>query len=222
MGVLREELRHPRRVMATVLATVLSMPAWAAAGQLIVNGVAIGKVELSVQGLDGTTFEKCTYVKVESNGDVRVECPGYDLQSAGLPAATPAATPTAAPVALVPGRITKRYWIVTEQKERGATQFDIDLYVNSKWIKRFKNDDEQVVFEITKHLMPGKNKVLFAPTKNLAEGRKSTSPNLYYRFVIGEGDVGGGNVMIDNPIIDMKLTAAETEGTPASFELLAR
>ena len=92
----------------------------------------------------------------------------------------------------------------------------------TKWIKRFKNDDEQVVFEITKHLVPGRNKVLFAATKNVTAGRTSSSPTVFYRLVIGEGEVGGGNVMIDNPLIDVKRTAAEGENVTEERELIAR
>lgn len=209
-------LARVKRPVVALFAMLAILPALAFAAQLVVNGVPIGKVDITVAGLEGITFEKCTYVKVEQGGDVKIECPGYDLQASGN---APAPVPDKP---IIPGRITRKYWIVTEQTEPGATQFDVDMYVNSKWIKRFKNDDEQIVFEITKYLAPGKNKVLFAPTKNLGEGRKSMSPNVHYRFVVGEGDVGGGNVMIETPIIDMKLTAAETSSAPKSFELLAR
>ena len=206
-----------RRFLAVLAALVAGLPSFALAAQLVVNGVPIGKVDLAVQGLEGITFEKCSWVKIEAGGDVKVECPGYDLQAAAPPPVEPAKG-----LDVVPGRINKRYWLVTEQVERGSTQFDIDVYVNSKWIKRFKSDDDQIVMEITKHLQPGKNKVLFAATKNLAEGRRSVSPNVYYRIVIGEGEVGGGNVMIDNPIIDLRRTAAETENVTEERELIAR
>lgn len=206
-----------RSRLAALLVACACAPLVASAAQIVVNGVPIGRVDLTVQGLEGITFEKCTWVKIEAGGDVKVECPGYDLQ-----AAAPQASDAAKGLDVVPGRISKRYWLVTEQKEQGATQFDIDVYVNSKWIKRFKNDDEQIVLEITKHLVPGKNKILFAATKNAADGRKSSSPNTYYRIVVGEGEVGGGNVMIDNPLIDLRRTAAEAENVTEERELVAR
>lgn len=206
-----------RRLLVTVAMLAVAAPSLADASQLIINGVPIGKVDLSVQGLEGVTFEKCTWVKVVAGGDVKIECPGYDLQSAAPPPVEPAKG-----LDVVAGRINKRYWLITEQVERGATQFDIDVYVNAKWIKRFKNDDEQIVMEITRHLLPGKNKVLFAATKNLADGRRAVSPNVFYRIVIGEGEEGGGNVMIDNPLIDIRRTAAETQNVTEEREILAR
>lgn len=210
-------LGRTRRTALGAALLALVAPALALAAQVVINGVPIGKIDLTVQGLEGIVFEKCSSVKIESTGDVKIDCPGYDLQ-----AAIPQTAPTVAAPVPVPGVITKRYWLVTEQKDRGSTQFDIDLYVNSKWIKRFKSDDEQIVLEITKHLTPGRNKLLFAATKNLVAPRRSESPAVFYRIVVGEGEVGGGNVMIDNPLIDLRRTAAETENVTEERELLAR
>lgn len=211
--------RLPRRSIrrwALLAMFALGLPALASAAQLVVNGVPIGKVDLSVQGLEGVKFEKCSWVKVEQNGDVQVECPGYDLKAA-QPAAQAETTE-----AVAGDRITKRYWLVTEQKERGATGYDIDLYVNSKWIKRFKNDDDTVVLELTKHLVPGKNRIIFASTKRAGDSPASVSPNVFYRVVIGEGEIGGGNVLIDNALIDFRRTASESENVTEERELIAR
>jgi hypothetical protein len=216
VGMGRWNLAGGSGLLATALAFALALaPALALAGQVVINGVPIGRVDITVQGLEGITFEKCASVKIEASGEIRIDCPGYDLQSA-----IPLTASTGVPVQ--PARITKRYWLVTEQREKGATQFDVDLYVNSKWIKRFKNDDDQVVLEITKHLVPGKNRVLFAATKNLSVPRRSESPQNFYRIVIGEGEISGGNVMIDTPLIDLRRTAAELENVTEEREILAR
>ena len=199
-----------------LIAAVALLPAWAMAASLTLNGVPIGKVDLSVQGLDGVTFEKCSSVRVDKSGDVRIECPGYDLQTSGQ---TPSATPLEP---IVPGRITKRYWVVSEQTDPGATAFDVDVYVNSKWLKRFRNDDEPIVLEITKHLSPGMNKILFAPARSTAAQRRVPNPKFQYRFVVGEGESSGGHVVIDQPLFEMKLTAADTSAAPRNFELMAR
>ena len=50
---------------------------------------------------------------------------------------------------------------------------------------------------------------LSGATKNLAEGRKSTSDAAQYRFVLGEGDIAGANLRIDKVLLDVKRTAAE-------------
>lgn len=203
-----------RRLFQLLVAFVFCMPVLATAAEFFVNDVPIGKVELSVQGLEGVTFEKCTWVKVTSTGDVKVECPGYDLKPA-----VPAAEAVKAPE---PAQVKKAYWLVTEQAERGATQFDIDIYINSKWIKRVKNDDDQLVMDVSEYLIPGVNKVLFTAKKNLTGGRRSISPNVFYRIVIGGGQAGGGNVVIDNPVVDVRRTAAESEDVIEEREFTVR
>ena len=203
-----------RRAGTIVLTLCLGLPLVAAAAQLSMNGVPIGKVELRVQGLEGQTFEKCTTMKVEQNGDVNVDCPGYDIK----PPANAQADNKPKPLPPPPGGkgLTKHYWLVTEQPQPGLTQFDVDLYVNDRWVKRFKSEDTQVAMEITKNLALGKNSVLLSATKRSAEDRKSTSEKVFYRFVIGEGDVVGGSVRINVPLIDVRRTAAE--GGPTLIE----
>jgi len=199
--------------MAVVIVAMLLAPLAAlAASQLSINGVPIGSVSLHVKGLENISFEKCTNVKVEPNGDVKIECPGYDLRSQLPPEALePPPKPVTPPKELL-GKVSKRYWLVTSQTQPpGMTQFDVDLYVNGKWVRRFKNDEGTAVVEITKHMVPGANKIILAGTKNLIGGRKSTSADAQYRFVIGEGDIQGANLRIDKVLLDAKRTAAETE-----------
>lgn len=208
-------LRHASLLLSLSLIALLAPPA--SAGELSINGVVIGKVELSVQGLEGVAFEKCGSLKVVQGGDVHVDCPGYDLQAVSPPPPD-AAAPAAAPANV----ITKRYWLVSEQTDRGATEFDIDIYVNAKWVKRIKSDDEQLVMELTKHLQPGENKVLFAATKNVKGERRSVSPNATFRVLIGEGDEGGGNVMISKPLVSVLRNAAEAENVTEERAFVAR
>src|SRR5207302_9077626 len=109
-----------------------------------------------------------------------------------------------------PAMLSKRYWLVTEQTVPGMTEFDIDVYVNSKWIRKLKNNDDQIVTELTRYLMPGQNKILLTAHKNvIGSNRKSFSPEHVYRVIIGEGNVGGDNVMIDNPIVKFARNAGE-------------
>ena len=192
-----------------------------AASQLLVNGVPIGKVELRVQGLEGVTFEKCNNVKVESNGDVKIDCPGYDLKAAaGAAQPEPEPAKAAAPPASALGKISKHYWLVTSQTQPGATQFDVDLYVNGKWVKRFKNSDSAAVIEISKHLVAGDNKIIFAATK-AAEPRKATSAEAVYKFIIGEGDIVGANLRLDKVDITYQKTAADVENSTDEKSLTA-
>ena len=121
-----------------------------------------------------------------------------------------------------PGAITKHYFLVTDQSDGAAAQYDIDVFINSKWVRKVKSADAQIVLEITKYLQPGPNKVLFAATKHIEGGRKGSAATSFVKFIVGEGESGGNNVMIDNPLVELKRTAAETENLNEEFTIQGR
>jgi len=170
---------------------------------IFLNGV-------NIEGLRGQTFEKCRSVKIDERGDVHLDCPGYQVEAPGAQAAAPAAVQASA-AAPAPKVITKNYWLVTEQTEAGAAQYDIDIFINAKWLRKVRSGESQIVMEITKNLVPGPNKLIFAATKRVEGARKSASPFAYVKIIVGEGAAGGNNVMIDNPLLEVKRTAAEME-----------
>ncbi len=184
---------------------------------IFLNGV-------NIDGLRSQNFEKCRSVKIDERGDVRLDCPGYEVQApaaaqAGAPAApvAPSSIPAAAS-----GPITKHYWMVSEENDGAGTQYDLDVFVNSKWVRKIKAGEPQIVLEVTKYLQPGSNKVLFAATKHAEAGRASTSTNSFLKITVGEGEAGGNTVMIDNPLVECKRTAAETDNVNEEFTLQAR
>ena len=183
---------------------------------------------VNVDGLRSQSFEKCKAVKIDNNGDVYLDCPGYEVQAAPAPApATPAAAAAqiaaaASMVPAVPATITKHYWMVSEDANSAQAQYDLDVFVNSKWVRKIKAGEPQIVVEITKYLQPGQNKVLFAATKHMEGGRKGTTASQYLKITVGEGESGGNTVMIDNPLVVCKRTAAETDNVNEEFTLQAR
>jgi hypothetical protein len=221
----------------------LMAPATAAAASVYLNGVRI-------DGVTNQKFEKAT-VRIDEKGDVHISAPGCAVRvesapapvtpvappptppapaapaaAAPAPAAPPAAaapaTPPPAPAPEAPPTLTRRYWLVTEQSVPGMAEYDIDLYINSKWIRKLRNNEEQIITEITRYLQPGKNTVLFTARKVVVGSQKSYSPQHYFKVIIGEGNVGGDNVMIDNPIIRFQRTAADTKDVSEEFTLTTR
>ncbi len=182
----------------------------ALAGSVFLNGT-------KVDGLANTKIDKCS-VEFDAKANVLLNCPGYAVKVEGAGTATTLKDEQAA----VPGVMTRRYFLVTEQAQQGATDYDIEMYVNAKFIRRLKSDDEQIVTEITKHLSPGKNSVTFIAKKRTGAARKSFSPEHFFRVIVGEGNASGDRVMIDNPLVTFSRNAAETQDATEEFTLTTR
>jgi hypothetical protein len=227
-----------RSILALTLAL---LPASALAGSVFLNGVRI-------DGVTNQKFEKVSSVRLDEQGNVHIEAPAYAVKTVNAPApapapapvaapapapapttaqapapvATPAPAPAPAPTDTAPARITRRYWLVTEQSVTGMAEYDIDLYVNSTWVRKLRNNEEQVIADITRYLQPGKNAVLFMARKVAAGSRRSESPQHVFKVIIGEGNEGGGNVMIDNPLLRFQRTAADGQDVSEEFTLTTR
>jgi hypothetical protein len=180
---------------------------------------------VNIDSLRSQSFEKCKTVKIDERGDVHLDCPGYQVETQ-QPQAAPLvpSAPSAPPVvqAAVSSAITKHYWLVSEDANSALAQYDLDVFVNSKWIRKIKAGEPQIVLEISKYMTVGPNKILFAATKHVEAGRKSTSPASFVKIVVGEGEVGGSTVMIDNPLVECKRTAAETDNVNEEFTIQGR
>ncbi len=223
---------------ALVALAALMVPASALASSVYLNGVRI-------DGVTNQKFEKAT-VRIDEKGDVFIEAQGYAVRVVTPPPAAPAPVaaapvapppapmaaapavapaqqpPPAAPAPDAPPSLTRRYWLVTEQAVPGMAEYDIELYINSKFIRKLRNNEEQVITEITRQLQPGKNTILLSAHKVVMGDRKSYSPQHYFKVIIGEGNEGGDRVMIDNPIIRFQRTAADSKDDSAEFTLTTR
>jgi hypothetical protein len=168
---------------------------------------------VNIDGVRGQSFEKCKSVRIDEKGNVYLDCPGYHVDDQG------GSIPVAASGFASSG-LSKHYFLVTEQKDGATAQYDVDVYLNSKWLRRIKSGEEQIVVDISRYLHPGANKLLFAATKQ--GGRKSGPPSSFVRIVVGEGESSGAQVLIDNPMVELRRTAAETENVNEEFTIQAR
>jgi hypothetical protein len=85
-----------------------------------------------------------------------------------------------------------------------------------------RNNEDQVVADITGQLRPGPNTVTLMARKVTGGARRSTSPQQVFKVIIGEGNEGGGNVMIDTPLIRFQKTAADAQDATEEFTLTTR
>jgi len=235
-------------MLRSILALSLALlPASALAGSVFLNGVPIdsvrdqkfekvSSVRIDAQGnvhIDAPAYAVKTVSVPSAPTPAPAPAPAPVAPTpAPAPVAAPAPAPAPAPVATpapaapavdtAPARITRRYWLVTEQSARGMTEYDIDLYVNSKWVRKLRSNEEQVITDITPLLQPGKNAVLFMARKVAAGSRKSESPQHVFKVIIGEGNEGGGRVMIDNPLLRFQRTAAQSDDVSEELTLTTR
>lgn len=229
---------------ALAFAILIAAPVASNAGSVYLNGENIDEVR-------NIKFDKCS-VKIDENGNVMIEAQGYRVkrlegsapppqpvaqpQQPQQPPPQPQAVPVMVPVGMPyayqqpvappppvqPAKITKHYWMVTHQNAPGMTEFDIDVYVNAKWLMTLRNGSQQDVVEVTRYLLPGQNSVTFEAKKLSSGPRKSFSPEHQFIVVIGEGDAGGDNVMINNPLVTFKRTAADADSTSKDYSFVTR
>jgi hypothetical protein len=201
--------------VVALLAGLVPATGWAQLKNVYLNDVRIN----DVQGLRDLKLEKVT-VRFDEKGDLHIDAQGYKIDLVD-PAGGQAAA-RAGQEAEGPPRLTRKYFLVTEQTAPGMTEFDIDVYVNSKWIRKLRNNEEQIYTEITKHLQPGKNTVTMVAKKLEGKARRSVSPQHVFRVIVGEGNVGGEHVMIDRPVVDFRRTAADAEDVSREFTFTTR
>ncbi|MFT3915699.1 MAG: hypothetical protein QM704_16760 [Anaeromyxobacteraceae bacterium] len=206
-----------RALLLLVAAAALSAGGAARAGPAVtLNGVPI-------DGVTGQKIENATVV-IDDRGDIHITAKGYAVRSDEPAPATARAAPVpaggapvpAAPTA--PAAVTRRYFLATEHAAPG-TGFDLAIFINSQWIREVKANEPQVVMEITKYLRPGQNRLVLSATRK--GDRPSTSKDVTLRVVVGEGNIGGDHVMIDETLVEAVRTAAE-ESRSEEFVVQAR
>ncbi len=190
--------------LTALLATVAS------AADVYVNGV-------NVEGLTNQNFTKVN-VTIDEKGNVHIDAPGYAVKKVTISA------DKATPGVKEEGLVTRKYFVVTEQNVLGRTEYDIDLYINGKFIRTLRSDDEQIVSDITRHFAPGKNQVLLQARKvlNQKDQPKSTRADHFFRVIIGEGSMTTEQVTIETPLIKFERTAADSNDVRQEFSVTTR
>jgi hypothetical protein len=189
-----------RILAAFVLLCASAAPALAR--DVYLNGV---KLDSSVV-ITSQTFPSCE-VQIDAKGDVYITAKGFKIEarpSAGGGGSAPA---TPAP----PAELTKRYWLVSKQPRKGQAQYDVDVFVNGKLVKRVRAQDDPVILDVTKSVRPGVNEVKLVAVKHMGDKRLSSSPTDTLEVILGEGSAAGGTVSITRTVVTYVRTAQETK-----------
>lgn len=186
---------------------LLAVPALAA--EVFVNGV-------NVDGLTNHTFEKVT-VRLDEKGNVQIEAPGYSVKKVTIAGSEK-------PAAKAPDVMTQRYFLVTEQTQVGATEYEVDLFLNGKFFRTVKSTEDQLVLDVTKHLRLGTNQVIIQAKKRYADPNspKSMSRGHVFRVIIGEGNTTSDQVTIEKQLVTFVRTAADTADVTQEYSFTTR
>jgi hypothetical protein len=190
----------PASIRASALAFLLALPA-AAAG-LFVNGV-------QADGIRNTAFQNCD-VRIDEAGNIHITAKGYSVAAVGAvtpSAAVPAATAPAAPSQ---GALTRRYFLVGLAGRPGESQWEIDVFVNAKFVRKITDREAQTTIEVTKYMNVGRNTVHVQAARVMPLGPRSSSPQAFVEVVVGEGNHSGGALLVSNPIVRYRKTAAQS------------
>ncbi|MEK6608924.1 MAG: hypothetical protein AABZ30_14785 [Myxococcota bacterium] len=219
---------------ARVIALLLAAPA--SARSVYLNGINIDSVrnqalsdcEVRIDAEGNVLLHAKGYTVKESAGVITLSPiprtpPANPYAQAPVSASTasppavaaPQAKPpiaAAPPMPVVASLLSKRYFVIAQTNRTGAVQYDIDVFVNSKWVKRLRGLEQQEIVEITSNLAPGENTVHLSAVKNFAGGqRASTSDADYLDVLVGLGAATGSTVEIKSILGRLRKSAAEVD-----------
>lgn len=165
------------------------------AGSVFVNGV-------NIDTLRSQTFEDCV-VTIDSQGNVLITAPGYQIQVEGAGTTTaPPPPPPPPPVSPTSGvGASGRWWLVTE--DNGSQGHAVDVVVNGTSVKTIRSGDAQVILDIGPFLKVGANQVRVTSNSVGAAG------GTMYVYM-GVGSNQSGTVNLDRPPIQYGLGASRT------------
>ena len=185
----------------------------AEARKVFLNGVNLNAVDLPAVTLKGCT------VSIDAKGNIHITAKGYKIQvsgGSGSTTTTPARrTPARRSAMKTVGSATEKYYLVSFFNKQGATQYDIELFINGKMIRRIRSRSGQIAVDVTRFIKRGKpNEVIFVSRKNYGtKGRISASALDYFRVVLGSGFENRGQIVLKSSVVETKRTAAETRQT---------
>ncbi len=198
--------------MRRALSALLSLVAFAVATPAFARDVYLNGVKLDSSVLiQSQTFPACE-VQFDDKGDVHITAKGFKIDVKPAAGATPAPTSPApaAPAAPVQA-LSKRYWLISKQPHKGLAQYEVDVYLNGKFVKKVRAQDDPVILDVTRSVRPGPNEVKLVATKAMGDKRLSSSAADTLEIVLGEGQAAGGTVSITKTLVSYTRSAQETK-----------
>lgn len=201
-----------RRIVVVLLALFVSC-AWLSSEAEAGRKVYLNGVDLDGATVPAAVFKSCT-VEIDDKGHVHITAPGVELE------------PTRADKERAPGKakpeaptLTRRYFLVARENRRGASDYDVTVYINGKRFTTVKSNTAPIATEITGSLRPGKNMIELLARKT---GKRTGSSAHFLEIQIAEGDVQKGQAVVRDTVFTYRRTAAESASFRDRYRLTTR
>ncbi|MDX9720940.1 MAG: hypothetical protein RBU37_09325 [Myxococcota bacterium] len=195
--------RLPLTLLALCAALAFALPAQASPPKVYLNGV-------DITGLNNQEFENAT-IKLDADGNIYIEAPQYRVEVQGPnkdPAAAAAASSTSTAV-------TGNYFLVANHTPSGGSQFDVDVYVNGVLAKTIKNEEAQVILDISGKLSKGTNTVKLVAKKKA--GVSATASTNQLEIFVGKGTSNPTQLTIDRQYFTFRVNGSQVSDVSESY-----
>lgn len=194
----------------TLLAAMLALSTAAHAGSKHQRKVYLNGIDLDGVELPEAVFDSCS-VKFDARGNIHITAPGFDI------AAKPADGKQARPAP--PATLSQHYFLVTNETPRGATGYQVGVYVNGEKVTTVRSNAAPMVVDISKWVRPGKNEIRMLASK--ASG-KTGSGKQVLKIQLAEGDAKNGEAIVRKTLLTYQRTAAEKTSFQHRYDFTAR
>lgn len=211
---------HFQSVRSLLVILTLTVSTFLGAQDGWARHVFLNGVDLAGVDLPAVTLKACD-VHIDAKGNIHITARGYKIQvdgASGKGSASPHPRANAprpgsnsGSVSTI-GSATGRYYLVSFFNNRGATQYDIEVFINGTLVRRIRAHAAQVAMDVTRFIKRGqRNEVIFVARKSLGtRGRISASSMDYFRVVLGSGFESKGQIVLKSSLLETRRTAAET------------
>ena len=189
----------------SLLIGLLLVSGTATAGDVYINGQKLGAVaDIELKGVS---------VRFDSEGNIHVDAPGYEVSAPGGEAQN-----AERPEAVLKGT----YCLVADTSEPGLVPFQFEVFLNGTKVGDLSSNQPTAMLPLTEFVKVGKNRVgikaMYDPTRQIQPAKRKKS----FRIRAGEGVMEGGMCNLSTtPVLYTRL-ARDTGDKEDTFTFVAR
>jgi len=194
-------------LLTAVMIFCLPTLAFAAPPKIFLNGV-------DITGVKNQQFEDAD-VKIDSEGNVLINAPQYKVEVQGESGGTNTNANDSGSTNT--GSVGGEYYLVVNNSNPGSVQYELDIYINGVLVRTIKDQQSQVVVEVTDKLANGTNTVKINAKKVMGTGRQSAAASDAIDLLIGKGSSAGNRLEIERQLMSFHVDASQTDDKTRTF-----